>query len=204
MRIEHVMTRDPVHCDARDTVETAARLMAAKGVGAVVVLRGGRVAGLLTDRQLACAVLAEGRAASTPVEDVMTPDPATLTLQDTVFTAVDKMRGAGAVRRLPVVDARQELVGLVSIGDIALVASKLLDAVMLDATHSALDETAVATGGQRMADALHPAAPLGRLDSEPGARSAKPAAAVARTAEPARTQEPQGLFSSLLGRKERA
>lgn len=72
----HVSTSDEESGGLRRgrPAEVVARLMRDKGVGCVVCLREGRVAGIVTDRQLAAGALAEGPGAGTPVEDVMTAD----------------------------------------------------------------------------------------------------------------------------------
>jgi CBS domain-containing protein len=150
MHVEHFMTKNPVACDANEPVEGVARLMRDKGVGCVVVLRNGKVDGLVTDRQLALGILAEGLAADTPVEEVMTKDPACVTLEDNLFSVIDTLRSAGVVRRVPVVNANRELLGIVSIGDVAVIAKDLMQAVLLDETHAAMEETHVLTGAKRI------------------------------------------------------
>lgn len=150
MHVEHFMTKNPVACDVDEPVEGVARLMREKGVGCVIVLRAGKVAGVVTDRQLAIGVLAEGLSADTPVEDVMTVNPAKLTLEDNLFSALDSMRSAGVVRRLPVVNASNELLGVVSISDIAVIAQDLLQGIMLEETHHAMNEVRVLTGAKRI------------------------------------------------------
>lgn len=171
MRIEHVMTKNPVACDVNEPVELVARLMRDKGVGCVVCLRNGRVAGIVTDRQLAVGVLAEGLAADTPVEDVMTPSPATLSPDDLVFAAVDTMRSAGVARRVPVVNAENELIGVVSISDIAVLAKDLLDAVMLEETHHALNEAKILTGGKRVVKDIRRPTKIDRLPPDQETRA---------------------------------
>ena len=162
MHVEHFMTRNPVACDVNEPVEGVARLMRDKGVGSVVVLRGGKVAGIVTDRQLAVGVLGEGLGAETPVEEVMTKDPACLTLEDTLFSVLDTMRSAGVVRRVPVVNADRELVGIVSISDVAVIAKDLIDAVLLEETHNAMNEVKVLTGAKSIVkDMRRPASGAG-------------------------------------------
>lgn len=150
MRVEDIMTKNPVAVDAEADLGTAARHIRDKGVGALVVLRNGKVAGLVTDRMLVTNGLAEGRGTDTLIQDVMIEDPARLDPEDSIFHAVDAMRSANVARRLPVVNAYNELVGIVSISDVAVVAKDLMDAVMLEETHHALEETRVMTGAKRM------------------------------------------------------
>ena len=164
------MTKDPVACNVNEPVEAVARLMRDKGVGCVVCLRDGRVAGIVTDRQLTLNVLAEGLAPDTPVEDVMTPNPATVTLEDNVFSVVDTMRSAGVVRRLPVVDDEHRLLGLVSISDVAIIAQDLVDAVLLEETHNATKEARILTGGKRIGKDIRRPTKTDRLPHGPPTR----------------------------------
>jgi len=163
MHVEHFMTKSPVACDAHEPVEGVARLMRDKGVGCVVVLRNGKVVGLVTDRQLAVGCLAEGLGGETPVEEVMTTDPACCTLDDNLFSILDTMRSAGVVRRLPVVNAERELIGLVSISDVAVIAKDLLDGVLLEETHHAMTEARVLTGGKRIVKSIRRPSKMDRL-----------------------------------------
>src|SRR5438067_1944383 len=96
MHVEHFMTKNPVACDANEPVESVARLMRDKGVGCVVVLRNGKVAGIVNDRQLAIGVLGEGLGADTPVEEVMTTDPGCVTLEDSASRRAGRRRRPAA------------------------------------------------------------------------------------------------------------
>lgn len=167
MHVEHFMTTNPVACDVGDSVETVARLMRDKGVGSVVVLQGGKVAGLVTDRQVAVRCVADGLGAGATVKDIMTENPATLSLDDNIFSAVDTLRSAGVVRRVPVVNTNRELLGVVSISDIAVIAKDLVDAVFLDATHNAMSEAHVLTGGKRVVHQLRRPTQAERMPPEP-------------------------------------
>ena len=169
MHVEHFMTKNPVACDANEPIEGAARLMRDKGVGCVVVLRNGKVAGLVTDRQIAVNAVAEGIDGDRPVEEIMTADPACLTLEDSVFSALDTMRSAGVVRRVPVVNASRELIGIVSVSDVAVIAKDLLDHILLDESHSALEETKLLTGAKRVVKEIRRPTKLDRLPKEQGA-----------------------------------
>lgn len=166
MHVEHFMTKNPVACDANEPVESVARLMRDKGVGSVVILRNGRVAGIVTDRQLAIGTLAEGLGADTPVEEVMTVDPACVTLEDNLFSVVDTLRSAGVVRRVPVVNANRELLGVVSISDISVIAKDLIDAVLLEETHSATREVHMLTGAKRITKEIRRPTKTDKLPAE--------------------------------------
>jgi len=148
MHVQDIMTKDPVACDVGDSLRHAARLMKDKNVGCVVALRDGRLAGMLTDRDI-CLAFADEKEHDT-VEDLMTTELGRLHPDDSVFHAVDTFRSAGVVRRLPVINHRDELVGLLSISDLAVVADALNKAIYLQETHQSLDEAHILTGGKEI------------------------------------------------------
>lgn len=170
MHVEHFMTKDPVACEADEPLEGVARLMREKGVGCVVVLRGRRVVGLVTDRQLAIGALAEGLSPETAIEDVMTADPACCTPSDNLFSVVDTMRSAGVVRRVPVVNDEKELLGIVSISDLAVIAQDLIEALLLEETHNATHNAHLLTGAKRIGKHIRAPTKDDRLPPEPAAR----------------------------------
>jgi CBS domain-containing protein len=95
----------------------ALELMAAKGIGAVLVMRDGRLAGILSERDYARKVALKGRtSADTPVAEIMSDAVVTVTPDDTVDTCMMLMTER-KIRHLPVVDAGH-VVGVLSIGDL--------------------------------------------------------------------------------------
>ena len=107
-----------VHSIAPDApVIEALRLMADKGIGAVLVLEGGRLAGILSERDYARKIALLGRSsADTPVRDIMTAELHTVAPDDSVEHCMQVVTD-GRIRHLPVLE-RGELIGLVSIGDL--------------------------------------------------------------------------------------
>ncbi len=107
---------DVVHPD--DSVRVAARRMCESNVGMLVVLHPTDAAlGILTDRDLAVKVIAVGLDVdATRVADVMTPNPRTVAPDLPIEDALAIMQ-AEAVRRLPVLDADRNLVGIVTLDD---------------------------------------------------------------------------------------
>jgi len=104
------------------TLNGAARLMRENHVGCLVVVDevGGRriVVGVLTDRDIVTAVVASDLDPSTlNVEDVMTTDLVTAREDDSLIDLMHTMRGKG-VRRIPVVGAAGELIGVVTLDDV--------------------------------------------------------------------------------------
>lgn len=151
MKVADVMTRDVVTCLAEEPVGNVARLMRDRAVGAVVVLHGGRVVGLVTDRRIAVGLVAEGLSAERiPAEAIMIDHPATLSPDDSVFHAIDTLRSANLARRAPVVDRNGALVGIVSISDLAVFAKPFLEGILLEESHHALREVHGDTGGKRI------------------------------------------------------
>lgn len=99
------------------SVLEAAELMNARGVGAVLVMDGGRLAGIFTERDVLRRVVAAQRSpAGTALEDVMTHGVVTCELQTTVGECAATM-SARRIRHLPVMDA-DGVCGIVSIGDL--------------------------------------------------------------------------------------
>jgi CBS domain-containing protein len=109
----------PVESVKRQTPSReAAKKMQRKDIGDVLVLNEtGEVQGIVTDRDLAIRSVAEGRNASTPVEEIMSPIAATLGPTATVSAALELMRRHD-VRRLPVVEEGKPL-GVVTLGDLS-------------------------------------------------------------------------------------
>lgn len=122
MKIQDVMTRNPRCVTPEASVREAARIMKEEDVGIVPVTEGDdqRLIGVVTDRDLALRVVADGRDGETRVRDVMSSGKiATRRPDDDVDSAMDTM-AAEQVRRIPVVDERGSLVGIVAQADIVL------------------------------------------------------------------------------------
>lgn len=106
--------QDLCEFDRETTVLEAARAMADRKVGAVVITRDGRLEGIVTERDLACRVIAEGKDPNTTkLADVMTKNPVVLGPDDTPDDALERMR-AGDFRHLPVVDGTR-VIGVIAI-----------------------------------------------------------------------------------------
>jgi len=115
---EH-MSRDLLTVEAALPLAEVAGRMVAREVGAVLVLDGGRLAGILTERDVLRAV-ARGIRDDAVVSDWMTPDPETIEPGDTTQHAATLMMHGG-FRHLPVVE-QGEVVGIVSIRDLMRIA----------------------------------------------------------------------------------
>jgi len=114
------MTSDPTFCADDVTVAAAAQQMADDGIGAVPVCNtDGRLAGVITDRDLAIGVIAAGRDPQTTTVGELLDGTEVVTIgaDDSAEEAIRTMKDH-AVRRLPVIDGTR-LVGMVSQADIA-------------------------------------------------------------------------------------
>ena len=121
MIVEDLITRSPVTVVRGDTVADAALHMKESDVGSVVVLdEAGDVVGIVTDRDIAVRLVAEELPAkTTPVDDIMTVMPFCIGRGMDIEHALKKMEVHG-VRRIPVLDEKDELVGVVSLDDILI------------------------------------------------------------------------------------
>lgn len=119
MTVAKICQRNVDTADALESVQTAAQRMGTRNVGTLVVLHdSGRPAGILTDRDVALRVAARGRDPyTTSVADVMTSELETIPEDLPIEDALRRMRSRG-VRRLPVVSANGECIGMVSLDDI--------------------------------------------------------------------------------------
>jgi|SRR5947209_593219 len=123
MICRQVMTGNPQYCLATDTATRVAKIMRIEDIGSVPVCasRGNRrLIGIVTDRDLALQVIAEGRDPSTTkVQDIMTREPHTCHVDEDVETAIQRME-SNQVRRLPVIDNDGMLAGIIAQADIAI------------------------------------------------------------------------------------
>jgi CBS domain-containing protein len=117
--IREVMTADPRTVGTSATIADAAREMRDGDVGAVVVVDNGTVAGVVTDRDIAVRVVADGLDPdATKVTEAATMRPVTLTVDQTVDDAIRLVREQDIRRIVVVQDGRPA--GIVSLGDLAI------------------------------------------------------------------------------------
>ncbi len=118
--VREVMTPNPQAIAGTSTVTEAARVMRDHDIGDVLVLEGSRLAGILTDRDLVVRCVAEERdPAMSRAGDVCSRVMTTVRPDTGVGEAVRLMR-ENAIRRLPVVEEDGRVVGIVSLGDLAI------------------------------------------------------------------------------------
>jgi len=121
MRIQDIMTKDPSCVTPDASVREAAQVMKTEDVGIVPVVdgqSGRRLVGVVTDRDIAIRCIADGKDGTCQVREVMsTNDLTTCRQSDDVDNLMDAMR-TEKVRRIPIVDERGSLVGIVSQADV--------------------------------------------------------------------------------------
>jgi CBS domain-containing protein len=116
-----VMTGQPVCCNPDDSAQQAAQLMKDQNVGSIPVCEkdSNRLAGIVTDRDIALKLVAEGRdPKNTPVRDLMTTEVFSCRPEDNLDDALQTMQRQ-QVRRIPVVDEERRILGIISLADIA-------------------------------------------------------------------------------------
>ena len=119
MEIAKIMHAPAEWVEANTPVAEVARRMKVGDIGALPVGRDDRLIGMVTDRDLALRVLGEGRdPVKTTAEDAMSPGVVWCLTTQTVEDAMHMMEQK-KVRRLPVIDEKKRLVGMLSLGDIA-------------------------------------------------------------------------------------
>jgi CBS domain-containing protein len=121
MKVRDIMTKPPQTCRLETTLGIASRRMKESDCGTLAVLdHRGRVAGILTDRDLALAIgTADRNAAQVPAKEAMTEHVHTCAPDEAVKDALARMT-AFKVRRLPVVTSDGDLHGMLSVDDIIM------------------------------------------------------------------------------------
>ena len=119
MEIREVMTEHPQCCDMNASANDAARIMWERDCGAVPITdESGRVAGIVTDRDICMAAYFQGLALSDiRLADIMTRRPCTFS-EDGDLRAAEQLMQEHQIRRLPIVDRGGSLVGIVSLADV--------------------------------------------------------------------------------------
>jgi CBS domain-containing protein len=122
MKVRDAMTHDVRITNPNETILQAAQTMADLDAGVLPVGDHDRLVGMITDRDIAIRGIAEGKGPDTKVRDVMTSE-VRYCFDDQEIDEVCRNMGNIKVRRLPVLDHSKRLVGILSLGDIALAQS---------------------------------------------------------------------------------
>jgi len=118
MKVRDIMTATVDSIRSADSISYAAQRMAEDDMGALPVLSEGRLAGIVTDRDIAVRGVAAGISTQAPVSRVMSENVATCTPDDSIETALALM-SREQIRRMPVCDLDDEVIGIVTLADLA-------------------------------------------------------------------------------------
>ena len=123
MKIREIMTRDPACCVLSDTAQTVAQILCDRNVGSMPVVadqQSRTLVGMITDRDLCCSVIAQGLdPKTTPIERFISLPPLACRDGENVETC-ERLMQEHQVRRIPVIDAEDRIIGIVSQADLAL------------------------------------------------------------------------------------
>ena len=146
------MTRDVWVASPDQIIQEVARVMLDLDLGVLPVGENDRLAGMITDRDIAMRGAAEGRAPDIPVREVMPPD-VRYCFEDEDLDTVARNRADQQVRRVPVVNRDKRLVGILFLGDMAIMQDTRTAAAALGGIsepggeHSQSEEQSSGTGG---------------------------------------------------------
>jgi CBS domain-containing protein len=118
MKVRDVMSKDVQVARPGDSLQEVAERMRAGDFGFMPVADGDRLIGTITDRDITIRATAGGATPNAPVVEYITRDPHTARADDDLKTVLDSM-GSRQIRRLPVLDKDDRLVGVVSLGDLS-------------------------------------------------------------------------------------
>lgn len=127
MNLSEMFHTAVVSAEPQESIRSVVTKMKSNNVGAVVVVQAGKVAGIVTDRDVTLKVVLGGASADSPVSEIMTQNVVTIWDDQGVFNATQYLRGR-KIRRLPIIDRNERLVGMLSADDLfALLSRELLN-----------------------------------------------------------------------------
>ena len=119
MQVQEIMTSNPTCCGPDASVQEAAKLMDDKSVGSIPVVNdAGEPVGIVTDRDICCGAVAQGKGTDTRVSEVMSKDVLTASPDEDVESCCNKMEEK-QVRRAVVTDDTGKCCGIVAQADVA-------------------------------------------------------------------------------------
>ena len=123
MKIREVMSPHPVCCLPTDSAQRVARIMCDHNIGSLPVVKdqeSRKLVGVITDRDLCCSVVADGLdTKTTKIEKFMTLNPVTCREEEDLENC-ERLMQEHQIRRIPIVDAKDGVIGIVAQADLAL------------------------------------------------------------------------------------
>jgi len=120
MQVHQAMTSDVKILNPQQTIRDAAAAMAEVDAGVLPVGENDRLVGMITDRDIVIRAIAAGKTVKTPIRDVMSKE-VLYCFEDDDCDDVAQNMAQNKIRRLPVLNHDKRLVGIVSLGDLAMV-----------------------------------------------------------------------------------
>lgn len=118
MKVTDLMSSNVRSIESTESIADAAHLMAELDVGVLPVIDSGKLVGILTDRDIAIRAFEPGLHSGSPVFRIMTSDVKTCSIEDNLDRVLERMANE-QVRRMPICSRSGEVVGIISVGDLA-------------------------------------------------------------------------------------
>jgi len=123
VKSREIMSRDPACCVLSDSAQTVAKILCDRNIGSMPVLadqQSRKLVGMITDRDLCCSVIAQGLdPKTTQIEKLISFPPMSCRDGENIETC-ERLMQEHQVRRVPIVDAEDRVIGIVSQADLAL------------------------------------------------------------------------------------
>ena len=123
MKIREVMSRDPVCCVLSDSAQTVGKILCDRNIGSMPVVvdhQSRKIVGMITDRDLCCSVIAQGmNPKTTQIGKLIVSAPVTCRDGENIETC-ERLMQEHQIRRIPIVDAQERVIGIVAQADLAL------------------------------------------------------------------------------------
>ena len=197
-QVSEVMTRGVRSMSPRDPIVRAAQAMEELDVGVVPVCENDRLVGMVTDRDIVVRGIAKGRPVeNTPLTEVMSRDPRACFEDQSIDEVLEQMRDA-QIRRVPVLDHERHLVGMLSLGDVAVKADIEGAGVVLEQVSEPAQPSGQPAAGGAGAAASGAGPTSGARDTSPAGGAAQPAgggASAPEDAAPGRQYQGTGVMN---------
>src|SRR4030095_5324114 len=117
------MSRDPVCCVLSDSAQTVAKILCDRNIGSMPVVidhQSRKIVGMITDRDLCCSVIARGmNPKTTQIDKLIVSAPVTCRDGENIESC-ERLMQEHQIRRIPIVDAQERVIGIVAQADLAL------------------------------------------------------------------------------------
>jgi CBS domain-containing protein len=119
VRCRDIMTASVTTATSQMSLQQVAEMMREGDMGSIPVVDGGKLVGIVTDRDIVVRAVAEGQETASPIANSMTKEVFSVKPDDFAFEAI-RLMGDRQVRRVPVVNEAGELAGIIAMADVAL------------------------------------------------------------------------------------